>query len=301
VGCTSVLAQNANDILNIFGGIMQSAIMQANQAEWKKISQNELSCVHQAIRQRGSDLQTAIRQGITPSDARIADIRAVCKQSTAQNNSSDTSIYYVANTRPPDAFLSLRTNPTLAVGQRIMTMPNGTLLRVLQRQDDGWWYVKVVPSGEEGWALSQIENRTLIECCTTAAAIQSPDQSPAVTDNQVSQTQQLLWNHNGSTVYLVAQGRSRKFFYKEPRLGMFNAGAKPDSLLFDGEAIGEQYQGTAYQFNSRCGKIPYRVSGPILDNYRRVELRGQAPRVDNNCRVTGYVDDLLAFQLMNLT
>lgn len=40
------------------------------------------------------------------------------------------------------------------------------------------------------------------------------------------------------------------------------------------------------------------MSGPILDQSRRVELRGRAPRVDNNCRVTEYVDDLLAFQLI---
>ena len=388
---TSVYAQNATDILNMFGGIMQSAVTQAAQVEWRKLSQNELSCVDQTLRQRGSDLQTAIRQGITPSDARIADIRAACRSTTAQDNSSDNSFYYVANTRPPDAYLSLRTNPTSAFGQRIMTMPNGTVLRVLRRQDDGWWYVKVVPSGQEGWALGRIENRVLIECCTTAAAVQPPDQSqqqsPAspsaagpsfdcakatyaderticsnaelsqldnvanagyeyvrhARDNQyaksitlpllharqacgsdaacikeqqiaainkfqalgapisvpqTAQAQQLLWDHNGSTVYLVAQGRSRKFFYKEPKTEMLSAGAKSNSLLFDGKAIGEQYQGTAYQFNSRCGKLPYRVSGPILDNYRRVELRGQAPRVDNSCRVTGYVDDLLSFQLI---
>ena len=65
--------------------------------------------------------------------------------------------------------------------------------------------------------------------------------------------------------------------------------------------LGEQYQGTAYLFNSSCGSLPYRVNGPILDNSRRVELRGQAPRVDSNCRVTGYVNDLLEFQLIEPT
>src|ERR1019366_2721307 len=62
-----------------------------------------------------------------------------------------------------------------------------------------------------------------------------------------------VWDHNGSIVYLVAQGRFRKFYYKEPRSGMVSAGAKPGSLLFDGEVIGDQYQGTAYIFNGRCG------------------------------------------------
>ena len=50
--------------------------------------------------------------------------------------------YYVANTRPPDAFLALRTHPSSQFGRRIMAMPNGTVLQVLQRNNDGWWYVQ---------------------------------------------------------------------------------------------------------------------------------------------------------------
>jgi hypothetical protein len=206
--------------MRLFGGAMQNAIIQAAQGEWRKLSETEVHCVDQVLRrQQGSDLQTLIRQGITPSDARIFTIRAACRSATRKDNSSDT--------------------------------PVGT--------------PTAIPKG-------------------------SPQTSP---------TQQLLWNHNESTVYLVAQGRTRKFFYKEPRQGMLNAGAKPDSLIFTGEIHGEQYLGTAFVFNSRCGRRPYQVSGPILDNYRRVELRGQAPRgFDSNCSATGYVDDVLAFELI---
>ena len=39
---------------------------------------------------------------------------------------SDNALYYVANTRPPDAFLALRTQPTSSAGARIMAMPNRT-------------------------------------------------------------------------------------------------------------------------------------------------------------------------------
>ncbi len=87
---------------------------------------------------------------------------------------SDTSIYYVTNTEPPDAFLSLRTDPASTIGHRVMTMPNGTRLRVLQRRTDGWWYVKVIPTGQEGWALSGQGNNVWIECCATAAAVMPP-------------------------------------------------------------------------------------------------------------------------------
>jgi hypothetical protein len=179
-GCASAFAQNANDVMRLFGGIMQGAISQATQAEWRKLPQSELSCVDQTLRQRGSDLTDVIRQGITPSDARIADIRAACRSTIVQDTSSDTSIYFVANTQPPDAFLSLRINPTSAFGQRITTMPNGTRLQVLQRQNDGWWYVRVLPAGPEGWALSKIGNRILIECCATAAAVQIAAAPPHV-------------------------------------------------------------------------------------------------------------------------
>jgi hypothetical protein len=52
-------------------------------------------------------------------------------------------------------------------------MSNGTLLKVLQRQGDGWWYVRVLPSGPEGWALSRQGNSVWIVCCATAGGASS--------------------------------------------------------------------------------------------------------------------------------
>jgi uncharacterized protein YecT (DUF1311 family) len=75
------------------------------------------------------------------------------------------TLSYVANTQPPDAFLSLRTEPASSRGQRVMAMPNGTLLDVQKRQPDGWWYVQVVPTGEIGWVLSGAGDKKWIECC----------------------------------------------------------------------------------------------------------------------------------------
>lgn len=87
----------------------------------------------------------------------------------SSNSSPGASLSYVANTEPPDAYLSLRTDPASSRGQRLMAMPNGTLLEVLKRQPDGWWYVRVVPRGETGWALSSGRDRQWIECCKTAS------------------------------------------------------------------------------------------------------------------------------------
>jgi hypothetical protein len=75
------------------------------------------------------------------------------------------SYYYVATSPSPDLFLPLRTLPNLQTGLRIMTMPNGTLLDVLERRPDRWWYVRLVPSGQEGWVLSGEGKDLWIECC----------------------------------------------------------------------------------------------------------------------------------------
>jgi hypothetical protein len=74
--------------------------------------------------------------------------------------------YYVANTSPPDAFLALKTYPS-PNGPRIMAMANGTRLDVLLRRTDGWWYVRVWPGGEQGWAFSGNANKAYILCCAS--------------------------------------------------------------------------------------------------------------------------------------
>jgi hypothetical protein len=99
----------------------------------------------------------------------------------------------------------------------------------------------------------------------------------------------------GSTVYLVADGAKREFHYDQPRPGMLDAGAQPGSLLFTGRVVGGRYFGTAYIFSPECGQMPYEVSGPILDNYEKGVLKGQAPRLDTNCRLVGYYTGVLEF------
>src|ERR1700730_13458059 len=98
-----------------------------------------------------------------------------------------------------------------------------------------------------------------------------------------------LWEHNGSTVSLVADGENRQFSYEEPRPGMVDAGAHLGSVLFTGKSLNGSYVGTAYIFNAHCGQIPYQVSGPILARHERVVLKGQAPRLDSDCNIVGYV------------
>jgi hypothetical protein len=289
--CSVASAQNINDVMRLFGGVMQNAIVQAAYSEWRKLPENELACIDQFLRQRGTSLEAAIRQGINPQDTRISSARAACRSASAATNlpspTFDCSKVSYADER------AICSNAELAQLDHAVVAAYE-----LVRQKFGDQYAKNInaPLFQArracGANVSCIKERQL-------AAIQKfqglgafgPSAEPA-------QRQELLWDHNGSTVYLVAQGRSRKFFYRQPRKGLLAAGVKPDSMIFSGEVAGEHYRGTAYIFNNRCGRLPYAVSGPILDNYRRVELRGRAPKVDNNCRTVAYADDVLVFQLI---
>lgn len=156
-GCSYLAAQNAH-------GVNSTASPPLAQAEWNRLTTTELSCVDQKLHQKGSNLQTAIQQGIKPSDPQLADVRSLCKPSI-EHRSSDTLVYRVANTTPPDTFVLLRSKPSTSAGRAIITLPNGILLRVLKRRDDGWWYVRVISSGKKGWARSQIGDASVIECC----------------------------------------------------------------------------------------------------------------------------------------
>src|SRR5207244_4202138 len=103
-----------------------------------------------------------------------------------------------------------------------------------------------------------------------------------------------LWDHNGSTVSLVAKGTARIFLYETPRAGL-PEGVRPGTVLFDGRRDGNFYDGTAYVFSSRCEPKGYHVRGPVSADDRQVILQGRVPVRDSNCQVVGYRDDRLEF------
>lgn len=115
---------------------------------------------------------------------------------------------------------------------------------------------------------------------------------------QATSPEPTIWDHNGSVMYLVANGSSREFYYRKPRTGMLEAGARSGSLLFRGQVKDGEYVGTAYLFNPRCGQIPFQVRGPILDNDERVVLTGQTPYVGRNCQTYGSFTSNLEFRLL---
>jgi hypothetical protein len=125
--------------------------------------------------------------------------------------------------------------------------------------------------------------------CATAQA-QTQAESPERTAERTA------WDHNGSAMYLIANGALREFYYEKPRPGMLEAGARPGSLLFRGEFNNGQYLGTAYIFNSHCGPIPFEVRGAAGGDDDRIVLSGEAPRVGRNCQTNGLYPTNLEFR-----
>jgi len=128
------------------------------------------------------------------------------------------------------------------------------------------------------------------------ALVASGAVASAQAQTQTASAEPTIWDHNGSVVYLVANGQSREFHYQKPRAGMLEVGARPGSLLFRGEIDNGQYSGTAYIFSPHCGQIPFQVKGPILDNDERITLTGQAPRLGRNCRANESYTSNLEFR-----
>ena len=109
------------------------------------------------------------------------------------------------------------------------------------------------------------------------AAVHPPVLSPAP-----PQRSERVWDHDGSKMQLFADQAVRKFIYENPRAGLASAGIKKGTVLFNGRREGNSYSGTAYFF-SHCGVKPYRVTGPVSEDQRKVTLSGRAPIFDANC------------------
>jgi hypothetical protein len=280
---TSAFAQNINDILRMFGGVIQQGMIQSARSEWRTLPPTELSCLDQALRQQGASVDVLASRGILPSDARLALFRSGCRSQGGQQHTVQPS-FSCAKARTPDE-LAICSNPELS------ELDNAVAA--------GYEYVRRA----NGDPFARQANVPLFQarqaCGADLACIRERQMDAIRTYHDLGAPINVsMWNHNGSAMDLVANGRSRKFFYETPRAEMLRAGARPGSLSFAGESIDQQYVGTAFIFNPNCGQIPYQVSGPILDEYEKVVLQGQVPRMDAGCHVLGSLTDTLEFTLL---
>ncbi|HHZ08807.1 MAG TPA: caspase family protein [Rhizobiales bacterium] len=131
-----------------------------------------------------------------------------------------------------------------------------------------------------------------------------PEPSPAVAEAAAAGSYYKVssyWNHNGSLMALSAQGDSRVFYYEKPRELIAKAGVTPGTVLFKGKLSGKTYQGQAFIFSAKCGPIAYAVSGTVSADWTRVDLHGNRPVRDANCRQTGTKPDHLVFEYRSKT
>jgi hypothetical protein len=94
----------------------------------------------------------------------------------------------------------------------------------------------------------------LLICASAFAQSTTPAETTA---------ERTFWDHNGSVVYLVANGSSGEFYYQRPRLGMLEAGARPDSLLFSGQINNGQFAERRMSSTRNAGKFRSKSKGPF--------------------------------------
>ena len=114
-------------------------------------------------------LATEARNSAPGGDCSIAErfkngLRIRYSDSNVSEANTPPLLHYVDGTSPPDAWLALRTEPG-GLGNQVARLANGTLLEVLSRRPDGWWRVRAVEFGLEGWILNRDGKRTWVFCC----------------------------------------------------------------------------------------------------------------------------------------
>lgn len=80
------IAQNVDRLIRLFGGIVQQSMVQAAQAEWRKLPPAEISCIDEKLLQQNASVAVVINRGILPTDPRLATFRAVCHNQIGQSS-----------------------------------------------------------------------------------------------------------------------------------------------------------------------------------------------------------------------
>lgn len=145
-------------------------------------------------------------------------------------------------------------------------------------------------AGAAGTSDPQAGSGKVVEALDAALQGKSPPAPPAP-----SATDAGTWEHNGSTLTMIADGDDRRLLYTEPRAGLTANGVEPGTLLFGGRMEGTSLVGRARIFTKRCGELSYAVRGAFENGGARLVLTGKVPRVDEACRPGRWADDRLVF------
>lgn len=170
------LAQQ-REIFDFFGGMIRSGIAAATQAEWQRLPNSEISCMDGALRQRGSSVNEAIRQGISPLDPRMAATRSFCR---GQPNLAAPS-FDCRRARSADE-IAICSDPELA---RLDRLIGDGYQDLLVRLGEGTARSVAAPlltarrgCGPDAGCIRQIQLATIREMQRRGASIASPDTTP---------------------------------------------------------------------------------------------------------------------------
>lgn len=131
--------------------------------------------------------------------------------------------------------------------------------------------------------VCEAQNAKLREICQTTQAALEASIARCKAEGADIPAGGSLWNYNGSTVRLYANGEKRKFVYEQPRPTVMAMGVQKGTVIFEGTRNGNTYSGKAYAFNAECPPQEYLVAGPVAKDDLQVTIYGAAPRRDKDC------------------
>ena len=114
-----------------------------------------------------------------------------------------------------------------------------------------------------------------------------------------AQAQTWRYDHNGSDMQVVQQGRRVTITYLAPRAGLQAQGVTPGTLLFDGQMDANGYlDGLSRIFRRGCGDLEYFVYGDFRGG-QDFRLTGAAPILaPTGCRVIDNSHDVANANLL---
>lgn len=81
VGLSDRASAQAGQLIELFGGMINSAIAREAAAAWQALTGAELSCIGSELRKQGTSLAALANNGVHPNDTRLIEVRAICRRS----------------------------------------------------------------------------------------------------------------------------------------------------------------------------------------------------------------------------
>lgn len=117
----SAKAQIPNEFLNGLGGLVQSGMRLAVQAEWERIPPAEVGCIDRQLQQQGSSINRVIASGVGPADSRIASVRSKCRSNPSVQVSGEGPSFNCGAASRPDEIAICSSSELSALDRVIAT------------------------------------------------------------------------------------------------------------------------------------------------------------------------------------